>query len=153
MAKVYLKGLPQFRARLAKIASAAEDQTRKTLAKSAETVAQAIRSRAPWNKLKAPGVVGWTFGVPPKYAQVIAKAEANGIVVTIYVGNSRTRTAAWAEYGTKPRLQGGYLEGKGVMHPGTTAKPFFWPGWRATRGVARRMLQAEIKAAIQRAKR
>lgn len=150
MARVYLKGLPQFKARLAKIAKAAEDQTRKTLAEIAGRVVAAIRARAPWEHLKP--AIGWTFGIPPKYAQVIAKAELNGIVVTIYVGDTNVRDAAWAEYGTKPRPQGGIFEGKGIMHPGTAAQPFFWPGWRATRNYARKMLRDQIKAAIRKAK-
>lgn len=150
MARAYLKGLPQFKARLEKIAKAAEDQTRKTLAAIAERVVAAIRSRAPWEHLKP--AIGWTFGVPPKYSQVIAKAGVGGIVVTIYVGDTNVRDAAWAEYGTKARPQGGIFEGTGVMHPGTAAQPFFWPGWRATRNMARKMLRDEIKAAIRKAK-
>lgn len=147
MARVYLKGLPQLRAKLERIAKASETQVRATLSQAAEIVVAEIKSRAPWAHL-VPSI-GWTFGVPPKYAQVVARAGIGEVQVTIFVGDKFTRTAAWAEHGTRPHLIGGLFEGK--MHPGTPPQPFFFPGWRAKKNLVRRMLREQIKLAVQRA--
>ena len=149
MARVYLKGLPQLKRKLEKIATDSRWETRKTMANAADLVVAEISSRAPWSHLK--NAVGWTFGVPPKYAQFVTRVKAGEEQLTIFVGNIKVRTAYWAEYGTQPHPIGGLFEGLGKMHPGTPAQPFFFPGWRAKRNVVRKMLREQIRAAVKKA--
>jgi len=147
MARVYLKGLPKLKAQLIKIAQKPREETKVVLATAAQVVVNEISSRAPWESLK--DAVGWTFGVPPKYAAFVVRGGIGDLQVTIYVGDTRTRTAAWAEHGTKPHLIGGMFEGMGKMHPGTAPNPFFFPGWRAKRNQVRKMLREQIRKAVR----
>jgi HK97 gp10 family phage protein len=147
MARVYLKGLPQLKRKLERIADKTREETRTTLAQAAQLVVTEISSRAPWQALKA--TTGWTFGVPPKYSSVVAQVKTGEVQVTIFVGDTKTRTAAWAEHGTKPHTIGGIFAGMGQMHPGTPPQPFFFPGWRAKRNQVRKMLRERIRAAVK----
>ena len=46
----------------------------------------------------------------------------------ISAGNTFVRYAHLVEFGTAPHAQGGKFAG--TMHPGTPAKPFFYPMYR-----------------------
>jgi len=147
MARVYLKGLPQLKAKLRKLAELAEPTMRKVLAEAASKVVVEIRSRAKWQHII--DSIGWTFGIPPKYSQRLAQVQAGGLQVTIYVGGPDARDAAWHEHGTRPHIVGGLFAG--AVHPGTAAQPFFFPGWRAKRNEVRKMLREAIRAAVLKA--
>jgi HK97 gp10 family phage protein len=53
--------------------------------------------------------------------------------------------ARLVEFGTSAHEAGGKF--KGAMHPGTSARPFFYPAWRANK----RRAKARISRAITRA--
>lgn len=145
MARVYLKGLPQLKAKLRKLAEIAEPTMRKVLAEAATLVVNEIRPRAQWKHIQ--DSIGWTFGIPPKYSRILASVQTGGLQVTIYVGGPDARDAAWLEHGTRPHIVGGQFAG--AVHPGTAPQPFFFPGWRAKRNVVRKMLREAIRDAVR----
>jgi len=65
------------------------------------------------------------------------------LTVWITAGDGDAYWARWEEFGTKPRPQGGFF--KGTMHPGTRARPFFYPPYR--------MLKKRLRSRIARAYR
>ena len=70
------------------------------------------------------------------------------LTVRISAGNKRVRYAHLVEFGTAPHIVGGRF--KGALHPGTNAKPFFFPPYRALRKrMKSRITRATNKAAKQ----
>jgi len=88
-------------------------------------------------------------GALPKYASLKAGAEAGDpdLTVTITAGNRQVGYAHLVEFGTAPHEVGGKF--KGAQHPGSEAKPFFFPPYRALR----RRVRSRITRAVKKAAR
>lgn len=70
------------------------------------------------------------------------------LTVTLSAGDRSVRYAHLVEFGTAPHTLGGIFAG--AQHPGTTARPFFFPAYRALRRrVKSRITRAAKKAARQ----
>jgi HK97 gp10 family phage protein len=68
------------------------------------------------------------------------------LTVRISAGNSRVRYAHLVEFGTAPHVNAGMFAG--THNPGTAARPFFYPAYRALRKrVKSRITRATTKAA------
>ena len=72
-------------------------------------------------------------------------AAENQALVT--VGNPDVRYGHIAEFGSKPRINGGIFEG--TQHPGTAPQPFFLPAQRLTRLSNERRIKRAISKAIK----
>lgn len=55
--------------------------------------------------------------------------------------------APWEEFGTAPHEQGGRFEG--TMHPGTPARPSFYPGFRAMKKRAQNKINRAARQGIK----
>lgn len=83
-----------------------------------------------------------------EYSSLSGGVDAGGdpeLSVRISAGHSGVRYAHLVEFGTAPHLNGGRFAGS--QHPGTAAKPFFFPAYRANR----RRVKARISRATTRA--
>lgn len=149
MARVYLKGLPQLKAKLIKLKEQTAEQMKPAMAQAAQSVVDMMQRQVPVDKGDLRDSIGWTFGDKPKYAQAISRQTSGGLTITIFAGNTKVRYAHLVEFGTAPHAQGGMFEG--TEHPGTNAQPFFWPSWRAKKRDVRRILRAAIKEAVRNA--
>ena len=87
-----------------------------------------------------------------KYSQTFGTAirpAASGLGIVVSVGNTKVRYAHLVEFGTKPHKQGGRF--KGTMHPGTTPRPFFFPGYRLVKRRIKPRLTRAMTRAIKKA--
>ncbi len=84
--------------------------------------------------------------IPPAYAQG-GKSLIDTGAWLVSTGNNRVRYAHLVEFGTAAHPQGG--TGEGTEHPGTTARPFFFPAYRIVakkhKGRATRAVNKSIK--------
>lgn len=149
MARVYLKGLPQLKAKLIKLKEQTAEQIRPAMAQAAQSVVDMMQRQVPVDSGDLRESIGWTFGDKPKYAQAVSRQSVGGLTVTIFAGNTKVRYAHLVEFGTAPHAQGGMFEG--TEHPGTNAQPFFYPSWRASRKAVKAALRKAIKEAVRNA--
>lgn len=147
MARVYLKGLPQLKAKLIRLKERTAEAVKPAMAQAAQEIVDMMKRQVPVDKGDLRDSIGWTFGDKPKYAQAITKQSAGGFTITIFAGNTKVRYAHLVEFGTAPHPQGGQFEG--TEHPGTKAQPFFWPTWRAKKRDVQKILRAAIKKAVR----
>lgn len=149
MARAYLKGLPQYKAKITGLATKLRPAMRPHMEAAAELVCNQMRrlvqvsSRKKGGRLKAS--IGWTWGAPPAYAQKLAQAAGFGEVLTIFAGNELVRTAHIVEKGSKPHFQ----PKRNRQHPGSKPYPFFFVSWRALKRQVNRMLRAAIKSEMK----
>lgn len=100
-------------------------------------LAEAIRANAHGERLKAS--VGRAWGNAPTDAGLATgeQSEARsikgdrGLAATVYAGSREAFWARWEEFGTRPHPNKGLFEG--TDHPGTAARPFFFPTFRLRR--------------------
>lgn len=163
MAKI--TGLQSLQARMKKIPKEARSAIKQALAESADDIVSTMKRLAPvsagGSHGQEPGMlrdsIVATFGdgAVPKYAAFrhrqgkrIIQSQDPDLSVTITAGNDFVRYAHLVEFGTSPHVNGGKFAG--TQHPGTPARPFFYPAYRAHK----RQVKARITRAInQSAKR
>lgn len=141
MARVYLKGLPQLKAKLVRLKRQTEAEVLPAMAAAADKVVAMMKRLAPVDDGDLRDSIGWTFGDAPEGSIRVATVKQGALRVTIYAGNEKAFHARFVEFGTGPHAQGGQFAG--TEHPGMPAQPFFFVSYRA--------MKKEIKAMIRRA--
>ena len=95
--------------------------------------------------------IGWTWGSAPKGALTLGRVKGpqlgKGLTITIYAGDAKAFYARWVEFGTAPHIAGGKF--KGAIHPGTAARPYFFPSYRANRKPAKAAIRKAVRAAAK----
>jgi hypothetical protein len=107
------------------------------IAAGANELSDAVRSSARGRRMKAS--VGWAWGAAPAETGVRSSSRAEELSIkgaqqlaaTVFAGNRTAFWARWDEFGTRPHRIGGLF--KGAKHPGTPARPFFFPNFRLRR--------------------
>lgn len=149
MARVYLKNLPQLKAKLEKLRNDTADDVRPAVGKAAQLVVDMMQRQVPVESGELRDSIGWTFGDKPKYSQAVTTVKAGPLTVTIFAGNTKVRYAHLVEFGTAPHINGGLFDGS--KHPGAKPQPFFFTSYRAMRKEARRMITKAVKEAVRKA--
>lgn len=89
----------------------------------------------------------------PKYSTFKGKSGGGesdpDLSVTISAGNAKVRYSHLVEFGTAPHLNGGKFAG--TQNPGTPARPFFFPAYRALRRKVKGRITRSTKKAIRKA--
>lgn len=139
-------GLAKLHQKLKRMPDLAKAQIRRAMELGADEIVAMAKSLAPdgdTGRLK--DSIGWTWGKAPRGSLTLGKvAESNlggELTITIYAGNDEAFYARWVEFGTRPHAvgQGSDISvGKGgkqsgAMHPGSAARPFFYPSYRANK--------------------
>lgn len=143
MARVYLKGLPQLKAKLERLKNETASRVRPAMEQVAQGVVEIMKRQVPVDSGDLRDSIGWAWGAGPKGS--ISVASVNGL--TIFAGNETAFYARWVEFGTAPHEQGG--SHPGTQHPGTSAQPFFFPSWRASKKSVKAALRKAIKEAVR----
>jgi len=151
MARVYLKGLPELKAKLVRLKEGTAAPVREAMARAAQMIVDMMKRHVAVDEGDLRDSIGWTFGDKPKYAQAVTTARFGDTRVTIYAGSSKVRYAHLVEFGTRGHPQGGMFEG--TSHPGTRPQPFFFTSYRALRSEARKLIRAAIRDAVREAVR
>lgn len=151
MAKASWKGLPKLKAQLIALKEKTRDDMKPALAGAADTVVAMARSLVPEDSGDLRNSIGWTWGSAPKGSISLTTAKVGNLRITIFAGNSTAYYARFVEFGTAPHKQGGQF--KGTEHPGTAARPFFFPAYRASRKDIKRRIRKALRDAVQKAMR
>lgn len=136
-----IKGVEALKRKLAALPKIAVAEMRAAMEQSAEEITALARNLAPVGDGDLRASIGWTWGEPPKGSIVLgqvkrtagqkARQEA-GLLITIYAGNDQAYYARWVEFGTQKM----------------SAKPYFYPSYRALRRSARsRIRRSQTRAA------
>lgn len=147
MARVYLKGLPELKRKLIALKEQTAEDIKPALAAAAQDIVDLMKRQVPVETGALRDSIGWTFGDRPKYSQVVSQSQVGDLVVTIFAGNTNVRYAHLVEFGTAPHTVGGLYAG--AHHPGSKAKPFFYPSYRAMKKDVRRRINKAIREAVQ----
>lgn len=134
--------------RLNKMAPTAQAYLEEASGKSAKEMQQMARSLAPVRTGALRDSIATTppGGSPPKYSQNAMPRVPDG-AWAISAGNEQVRYAHLVEFGTAPHEQGGMFEG--TAHPGTRARPFFWPAYRTIRKRHRSRVSRALNKSIK----
>lgn len=152
--------LASFNRKLDRVIRDTQSEMRLAIGKAAQMVVEEQRRLAPVQSGALRNSITWNWGSAPKYAtmKAVRKSRDSSMMAVISAGNEAVRYAHLVEFGTAPHSlakgasrKRGRLQDQGVMHPGATAQPFFWPGWRLARNKARRMIRKDLQTAVRRA--
>lgn len=147
MARVYLKGLPQLKAKLIRLKQETAKQVRPAMERAAQDLVEMMKRQVAVDKGDLRDSIGWTWGEAPKGSVAISGASLGSMKITIFAGDEKAFYARWVEFGTAPHAQGG--SHPGTKHPGNPAQPFFFTSYRASR----KAMKATIRKAIRKAVR
>jgi HK97 gp10 family phage protein len=141
-----IERLDAFKKKLAALPEETRKEVRKALEKGADEIVDVMKRAVPIDEGDLRDSIGWTFGDDvPEGATVVAKSSADavreaGLSVTIYAGNRAAWYARLVEFGTRSHLiqrknkkvlaSSTAIYGAQLMHPGTPARPFFFPSYR-----------------------
>lgn len=142
MARVYLKGLPQLKAKLVRLKTETADKVRPAMEMAAGNLVEMMRRQVAVDQGDLRDSIGWTWGVAPRGSVAIASSAG----ITIFAGNAKAFYARFVEFGTAPHVQGG--SHPGTQHPGVAAQPFFFSSYRAMKKDMKAMLRKAIRDAV-----
>ncbi len=127
-----MQGRDRLLEKLRAIQGAPRAAARAALEKGAQKVVETAKTLAPVDDGALRASIGYTFG---RYAPAVRGGlkTAGGVddpdlSVTIHAGNEQVYYAAFVEFGTAPHVNKGRFAG--TQHPGTAARPFFYPAYR-----------------------
>lgn len=147
MARTYLKGLPQLKAKLNRIRRETSTEVAEAMGKAADEVVEMMKRLVPVKTGKLRDSIGWTFGQAPKGSIRVATYKQGLLQLTIYAGDEEAFWARFVEFGTQGHEQLGKFIG--TKHPGTTGQPFFFPSYRAMRKEIKKKIRLAISEAIK----
>lgn len=157
--------MDKLNAKLGRLPDIAKREIRKAMADMAGQIVDMAVSLAPEEDGDLKASIGWTWGKAPKGSLTLGTVgtdteRRDGLVITIYAGDSVAFYARWVEFGTQPHstAQGANLRSflrkkrgvAGKQHPGARAQPFFFPAYRANRKKATRRIRAAVRRAAKR---
>jgi HK97 gp10 family phage protein len=146
MARVYLKGLPQLKAKLIMMKQETMHSVRPAMEMAAQEIVDMMKRLVPIQHGDLQDSIGWTWGNAPKRSISFSKNIA-GNKITIFAGNEVAFYARWIEFGTAPHINEGRFQG--TEHPGTPPRPFFYPAFRALRKKAKLTMAKAIRQAVR----
>jgi len=149
MARVYLKGMPQLKAKLIKLRTGTLASVKPAMEKAASDLVDMMKRHVPTKSGRLKDSIGWTWGNRPKYSTAIASQNIGDATLTIFAGNTNVRYARTVEFGTAPHIAGGKFAG--AQHPGTAKQPFFFTSYRASKKSIKAALRKAILAAVRKA--
>lgn len=146
-----MRGLAMLNRKMREIPEAAKEAARKTVVESAQEIANLQQNLVPYRSGELHDSIHVTKPgeTTPPYSQPGGAQVARPEQAIVTAGDTNVRYAHLVEYGTAPHINGGLFAGS--QHPGTSAQPFFWPGYRALRGRAKRKIGMSINKSIKQA--
>ena len=158
---------PRIAAKLKQIPDVAVQAARQAMEEGAEEICAMMRSlarRGDTGALQAS--IGWTWGEIPAGSFMIDEIRTGPrqgdqyatLRLKIYAGSKDAFYARFVEFGTRPHalarnasVDRGKRQGQGGAHPGTPARPFFYPSWKKMRAAYRNDIRNRVRAAIRKA--
>lgn len=144
-----IQGLDKLRRKLAEIPAEAVAAARDAVVQGAEEVAALQKTLSPVDDgdLRDSIHVTRPGESTPPYAQSSGSRQARENEAIVTAGNSAVRYAHLVEFGSAPHVNAGQYAG--TQNPGTSAQPFFFPGYRALRRRVRSRITRNINKAVK----
>ena len=158
---------PRIVAKLKQIPDVAVQAARQAMEEGAEEICAMMRSLAPPDRTgELRRSIGWTWGEIPAGTFMIDEIRSGPrsgdqyatLRIKIYAGSRDAFYARFVEFGTRPHslarnasVDRGKRQGQGGSHPGTPARPFFYPSWKKLRAAYRKDISNRVRAAIRKA--
>lgn len=143
--------LARLERKLKRLPDAATAEIKAAMEAVADDIVRLARSLAPEEDGDLKRSIGWTWGAPPRGSITLGKvarsALGKDLTITVYAGDDKAFYARWVEFGTAPHINGGQFAG--TEHPGTSAQPFFYPAYRASRKAAKRNIRKATRTAAR----
>lgn len=143
--------LARLERKLKRLPDAATAEIKAAMEAVADDIVRLARSLAPEEDGDLKRSIGWTWGAPPRGSITLGKvarsALGKDLTITVYAGDDKAFYARWVEFGTAPHINGGQFAG--TEHPGTSAQPFFYPAYRASRKAAKRSIRKATRTAAR----
>lgn len=155
------KNADRFRAKIKMLSPTLQAAIRQAMAQTAQQIVEAMRDLVPVDTGALRDSINWCWGNAPKGAMAFttltnAPAPGNSFKLTIFAGNYKAFYARWVEFGTHAHAAGSYRGTGGKKHDAgthghaaTPARPFFYPVWRAYKGLLRKNIAKILNAAIR----
>lgn len=156
---------PRIVAKLQRIPDVAVQAARLAMEEGAEEICAMMRSLAKRGDTGAlQASIGWTWGELPLGSFMIDEIRTGPrqgdqyatLRLKIYAGSKDAFYARFVEFGTRPHslarnasVDRGKRQGQGGSHPGTPARPFFYPSWKKMRTAYRQDIRRRVRAAIR----
>lgn len=142
----------KLRQRLKALAPSLFDEMAAVNRKQAELMQQLARAAVPKRTgLLAESIVVTGPGqTPPAHSQGHGGAAVPDGGAMVTAGNTAVRYAHLIEHDTDPHVVGGIM--KGATHPGTKARPYFWPSYRIARFGHKKETQKAVRRAVKKVK-
>lgn len=158
-------GLSSFQARMRAIPKAAQKAVRRAMERSAEEISAAARELSPVDTGALRDSIDWKWGQAPSGSMTLSEvSDGKGLSITIYAGSDEAYYARYVEFGTQAGVKGQRVVGKGAgnrqskkgrfsyrTHPGTPARPFFFPAYRLHKKRASNRIKRAISKAVKEA--
>lgn len=152
-------GKVAFERKLQRMPERVKAAARKAMEAAAEDVVRLAKSLVPVEEGTLKESIGWTWGKPPNGALMLGKVlsaiTGAEMTLTIYAGSNDAFYARWVEFGTAPHTNaaGDFKarpgESRGLRHPGSAAKPFFYPAYRANKRQAIRKIAGAVRKEVR----
>lgn len=135
-----VKGVEKFRAKLRDIPKDVKDEVILSMQRMADSIVDDMRA---FNPLTDADIeINWTWGDAPKGAVKVGKVAGRAydkISITIFA-KGRGFAAMWFEFGTAERFHK-----SGKRTGAITARPFFFPVYRANKARAQKAIGAAVR--------
>lgn len=147
-----IQGADTLKRKMRQFPKRAREQIARALEQSAEEIVKLAKSLAPVDDGDLQMSISWNWGNAPAGSMVLGTVRQEGkgegnMFITIYAGDDRAFYARWVEFGTSAHPQGRRFAG--TQHPGTPARPFFYPAYRAMRKRVRSRTTRAIRNAAR----
>ena len=157
---------PRIEAKLKQIPAVAVDAAREAMEEGAKEIVAMMRTLVREESGTLRRSIGWTWGdLPPGTFMIdeIRSGTNKGdqyatMRIKIYAGSRDAFYARFIEFGTRPHslqtnasVDRELRQDEGAWHPGSPARPFFYPTWKRQRQAFKRRIQANVRAAIREA--
>lgn len=149
-----IAGADSLNRKLRELPDAARRLIAPALEQSAQEVVNLARDLAPHGRTgELRDSIDWQWGGTEGGSSELGTVRLEGrgagnLTITIFAGDDRAFYARWIEFGTAPHINRGRF--RGSENPGTRARPFFFPAYRAVRKkVKSRVSRAVTKSAKQ----
>ncbi|KKB86467.1 HK97 family phage protein [Devosia limi DSM 17137] len=147
-----IEGVDKLKRKMTRFSVMARKEIAAAMEQSAEELVRLMKSLAPVDDGDLQMSINWTWGDAPKGSMVLGSVRNEGkgvgnMAITVYAGGGKAYYARWVEFGTSAHINGGRFPG--TQHPGTIARPFFFPAYRSMR----KRIKGRTSRAIRKAAR
>lgn len=161
------KNADRFRAKIKMLSPTLQSAVRQAMAQTAQQIVDAMRDLVPVDTGRLRDSIKWCWGDPPKNSKLFTAVGAEpatsskNFKISIFAGDFDAFYARWVEFGTHAHAPGSYRDDPKGNHAGkkhdagkyghaaTPAHPFFYPVWRAYKGLLRKNIAKILNAAIR----